>query len=401
MGSESSVPEASLEDQDDEVKAPCPPGQLNVAVSVYQLNILGPGFVNSLGSFLVGAYHSALVVAGEEWAFGGHSDELKSGVYKTAPQSDIQHVFYQKLSMGRIEATPEQIRTVVTDFALQPRWRGTAYDLLERNCNHFTSDLCWLLLRRRPPAWINGTADEMARQNRRQRVFQAALDGAVEAYVLEHGYRGGRSRSSKSSFSVASSTEPDDSSEEEASSMPGAARRPLLPSPAPGLEEFKEEFKAVFDLVWEERWLNGLRAVHRCKVTEDPDFLKSQLESECSAEAASISGVAATVVGLVERAGIRSRGKQDWAGLQAWDDVWSEESHQLLTLWRKQTLSGELDLEGAAVKARERQVEQAVACAEEAAREAVKAARDSVVCGCSSAPSCCTRGASTQRTYCG
>eukprot|EP00929_Paragymnodinium_shiwhaense_P008146 TRINITY_DN112088_c0_g1_i1.p1 TRINITY_DN112088_c0_g1~~TRINITY_DN112088_c0_g1_i1.p1 ORF type:complete len:397 (+),score=107.80 TRINITY_DN112088_c0_g1_i1:163-1353(+) len=396
MGSEASTPEEAAPAE--EIKEP-PTGQLDVAISVYQLNILGPGFMNSLGTFLVGAYHSAVVVAGEEWAFGGHSDELKSGVYKIPPQTDVQHVFYQRVPMGRLEATPEQIRTVVTDFALQPRWRGTAYDLLERNCNHFTSDLCWLLLRRRPPGWINGTADEMARANRRQRVFQAALDGAIEAYLADHSNR------RRSSLSVGSSDDGSGSEEwdefgQAMGNMPGAGRSTST-SACPGLEEFREEFKAVFDLVWEQRWRKGQHIVHRCQMTEDPDFLRSQLESECSAEAAASAGVAATVVGIVERAGIRSRAKQDEAGLTAWDDVWSEESARLLTLWRKQALDGELELDSTTVKSRSKQVAEAVAAAEAASKDATKAARESPACGCAHATSCCSRGAPTQRTYCG
>lgn len=36
---------------------------------------------------------------------------------------------------------------------------GSLYHLLQTNCNHFCSDLCFALVGKRPPAWINRLAD--------------------------------------------------------------------------------------------------------------------------------------------------------------------------------------------------------------------------------------------------
>ena len=41
------------------------------------------------------------------------------------------------------------------------RYMGSLYHLLQTNCNHFSSDLCYALVGKRPPAWINRLADVM------------------------------------------------------------------------------------------------------------------------------------------------------------------------------------------------------------------------------------------------
>jgi hypothetical protein len=48
-----------------------------------------------------------------------------------------------------------RVLNLVEEMKREPEWYGTAYDLLSRNCNHFTNELCYRLTGRRPPAWIS------------------------------------------------------------------------------------------------------------------------------------------------------------------------------------------------------------------------------------------------------
>ncbi|EGG11100.1 uncharacterized protein MELLADRAFT_115382 [Melampsora larici-populina 98AG31] len=52
----------------------------------------------------------------------------------------------------------ETFEHVLTQLDESPDWRGTSYDLLRRNCNTFSDELCMLLTGRRTPGWINRAA---------------------------------------------------------------------------------------------------------------------------------------------------------------------------------------------------------------------------------------------------
>ncbi|CAK9086067.1 unnamed protein product, partial [Durusdinium trenchii] len=62
---------------------------------------------------------------------------------------------------------------------------GPRYQLFENNCNHFCSDLCWALLRRRPPDWINRTAEKCARQNRLKHSKEQAQHARVRPQAIQ------------------------------------------------------------------------------------------------------------------------------------------------------------------------------------------------------------------------
>lgn len=51
---------------------------------------------------------------------------------------------------------PEEIDAIVQRTAA--KFMGRDYDLLSKNCNHFTSELCLELTGRRAPGWLNRAA---------------------------------------------------------------------------------------------------------------------------------------------------------------------------------------------------------------------------------------------------
>ena len=42
---------------------------------------------------------------------------------------------------------------------LKEKWLGTEYDLIRKNCNHFSSAVCMLLVGRPIPSWVNRLAN--------------------------------------------------------------------------------------------------------------------------------------------------------------------------------------------------------------------------------------------------
>ncbi|CAD6567543.1 MAG: hypothetical protein CYPHOPRED_001790 [Cyphobasidiales sp. Tagirdzhanova-0007] len=56
------------------------------------------------------------------------------------------------------QSHPQRVSSVIEDLKAQPKWRASRYQLLTRNCNDFTSELCLRLTGRAAPGWINRAA---------------------------------------------------------------------------------------------------------------------------------------------------------------------------------------------------------------------------------------------------
>ncbi|CAK0810643.1 unnamed protein product, partial [Prorocentrum cordatum] len=179
-----------------------PLGEVEVRVSVYKLDVTGIGLLDAIGGGLVGLYHSGVVIGANEWAFGGHDEAGKPGVFKTPPEQNEDFIFYRRVIMGNVQYGG--VMETVKKLAFSKEWAGSGpcgghpgnfawaaprgpADLFERNCNHFTSDLCWALLKKRPPEWINETATGLARTCRRLRAQRRALAEGLQRYAAQHG----------------------------------------------------------------------------------------------------------------------------------------------------------------------------------------------------------------------
>lgn len=92
-----------------------------------------------------------------EYAYGGHSTPAKTGVYHTPPLATPPGATFRcSILHGICFLSPEEIEAVVQRVA--GRFLGREYDLLSRNCNHFTSELCAELTGRKAPGWLNRAA---------------------------------------------------------------------------------------------------------------------------------------------------------------------------------------------------------------------------------------------------
>ena len=109
-------------------------------------------------------------VYGEEWAFG--ACDAGTGVYATAPRRNPMYTYRESVTLGATPLSPSDVRAVLA--ALADEWQGATYDLLTRNCVHFTAALAQGLRVDAPPGWVNaaaGAADGAAK----------AASGAVKA----------------------------------------------------------------------------------------------------------------------------------------------------------------------------------------------------------------------------
>lgn len=101
--------------------------------------------------------HSGVVINGKEYAYGGHDQRGVTGVYWTRPKTEPPGgTFRTEILHGFTFATQAEIDSIIRHAS--DEFLGTAYNLLTKNCNHFTSYLCQKLTGRPGPGWLNRAA---------------------------------------------------------------------------------------------------------------------------------------------------------------------------------------------------------------------------------------------------
>jgi len=130
--------------------------KIEIRVNVYDL--LPPGRISSIFWTLgVGLLHTGVVINDKEYAFGGHDRRGVTGVYWTkSGQEPPGGTFRTEFLQGFTFMTPTEIEQVLRETTEE--FLGTSYNVLTRNCNHFTSYFCEKLTGRSAPAWINRAA---------------------------------------------------------------------------------------------------------------------------------------------------------------------------------------------------------------------------------------------------
>ena len=144
---------------------------MDVVLNVYDLSPYNY-YVYWLG---FGAYHSGLQLGGVEYSFGGNDTE-GSGVYEISPLSEGAANFRQSIFLGKTTLSHAE-RTRILD-QLRFEFKGRSYNLLHRNCNHFTNQLSLRLLGRSIPGFVNRGAGCVSR-------FKCCLPRALAPPVAE------------------------------------------------------------------------------------------------------------------------------------------------------------------------------------------------------------------------
>ncbi|KAH8837627.1 hypothetical protein MCOR27_001635 [Pyricularia oryzae] len=127
-------------------------------IKIHVYDLLPPGKLSStlwaLGTSLL---HSGVVINGKEYAYGGHDRRGVTGVYWTKPGIEPPGgIFKCEILHGFTFSPQHEIDAIIR--AASEHFLGTAYNLLTKNCNHFTQYLCQKLTDRPGPGWLNRAA---------------------------------------------------------------------------------------------------------------------------------------------------------------------------------------------------------------------------------------------------
>ena len=110
---------------------------LPVILNVYKIR--ENSILHSLGLNL---YHTAIEYDNTEYAFGKVMDSNKSGIYDITPMSFDDGLYVESINLGNVSRRQFFVKLE----KLKLPYRGNSYNLLTKNCNHFTNDLIHLLV---------------------------------------------------------------------------------------------------------------------------------------------------------------------------------------------------------------------------------------------------------------
>uniref|UniRef100_N1R0T5 Uncharacterized protein n=1 Tax=Aegilops tauschii TaxID=37682 RepID=N1R0T5_AEGTA len=102
-----------------------------------------------------GVFHSGIEVHGMEYGFGAH-DFSSSGVFEVESKCCPGFVYRKTVSLGTTDMSREDFRSFIERLA--GKYHGNTYNLIAKNCNHFTDDVCRNLTGKPIPGWVNRLA---------------------------------------------------------------------------------------------------------------------------------------------------------------------------------------------------------------------------------------------------
>lgn len=120
-------------------------------LNVYDLSPIN----NYLYWFGFGIFHTGIEVHGMEYGFGAH-EFSSSGVFEVEPRSCPGFIYRRTVWLGTTNMPPAEFRSFIEE--LSRKYHGDTYNLIAKNCNHFTNEVCMQLTGKPVPGWVNRLA---------------------------------------------------------------------------------------------------------------------------------------------------------------------------------------------------------------------------------------------------
>ena len=123
---------------------------MNIYLNVYDLHEMN----TALRSFNMGIHHSGVEIAGSEYSFSS------AGVSRTRPKLPEFGQFREQILIGSFGGILMDIHDTIAQLqGPEGGFSPGQYNVLTRNCNHFSDQLCFTLLGVHIPSWINRAAN--------------------------------------------------------------------------------------------------------------------------------------------------------------------------------------------------------------------------------------------------
>jgi hypothetical protein len=115
---------------------------LPVVLNIYR--IAEDSLIDKMG---IAIYHTAIEYDNTEFAFGFLDRAGISGVYDIKPMSFDEGTFIESINLGRVSRRNffNKLEQIKLDFM------ANSYNILTKNCNHFTNDFVKMLFNREIP----------------------------------------------------------------------------------------------------------------------------------------------------------------------------------------------------------------------------------------------------------
>lgn len=99
-----------------------------------------------------GFHHSGVEILGAEYSFASGA-----GVFDSTPKQAPGARFREQILMGVFDGGQGELKQALDE--LRDDFAPEEYNLIRKNCNHFSASLCWRLLGKRIPPHVNRLAD--------------------------------------------------------------------------------------------------------------------------------------------------------------------------------------------------------------------------------------------------
>eukprot|EP00931_Biecheleriopsis_adriatica_P075264 TRINITY_DN49176_c0_g1_i1.p1 TRINITY_DN49176_c0_g1~~TRINITY_DN49176_c0_g1_i1.p1 ORF type:complete len:436 (+),score=72.36 TRINITY_DN49176_c0_g1_i1:22-1308(+) len=104
-----------------------------------------------LSSVGTGAFHVGVEVFGTEYSYG-YTPLAAPGIVAGQPRQSPGHTFRQSVVMGETTLSQQDVDDLINNMSNS--WHGNQYDILTRNCAHFSDSFCRWLAVGPIPEWI-------------------------------------------------------------------------------------------------------------------------------------------------------------------------------------------------------------------------------------------------------
>ena len=100
-----------------------------------------------------GLYHTGVEIMGTEYTFASGA-----GIFNATPKYAPGAIFREQIELGIYDGTTIELNKVLDELR-NGKFGPNDYNIVERNCNHFANTLCYKLLNKQIPGYINRLAD--------------------------------------------------------------------------------------------------------------------------------------------------------------------------------------------------------------------------------------------------